>query len=76
LVALTAGKALTLGEPEADRENLAFHEIWVHQLQPKLAALSTRGKQVIVENSSHDIAGDMPAAAVEAIRQMLSGERR
>ena len=76
LVVLTAGRAMTLGGPAADRDNRAFHEIWLHQLQPKLAALSTRGKQVIVENSRHDIAGDMPTAAVEAIRQMLSGERR
>jgi len=76
LVVLTAGKAVIIGDPDADRENLAFHQIWVHQLQPKLAALSTRGRQVIVENSSHDIAGEMPTAAVEAIRQILSAEPR
>jgi hypothetical protein len=75
LVVLTAGRAVTLGGPAADRENRTFHEIWVHQLQPKLATLSTRGKQVVVENSSHDIVGDMPTAAVETIHQILSGER-
>jgi pimeloyl-ACP methyl ester carboxylesterase len=72
LIVLTAGKPLTTGDSVADRELLAFHEIWVHQLQRKLAGLSTRGKQVIVENSSHGIAGDMPTAAVGAIRQVLS----
>jgi pimeloyl-ACP methyl ester carboxylesterase len=76
LVVLTAGKPIMIGEPPADRETRAFHEIWTHQLQPKLAALSTRGKQVIVANSSHDIAGDMPVAAIEAIRQMLSDAPR
>ena len=74
LIVLTAGKPFTIGDPEADRESLAFHEIWVHQLQPKLAALSTRGKQVIVENSSHDIAGDKPTAAVDAMRQMMHSQ--
>lgn len=76
LIVLTAGKPLTIGDPAEDRKIQEFHEIWVHQLQPKLAALSTRGKQVIVENSSHDIAGDMPGAAVEAVRQLLSETHR
>ena len=67
---------MTTGDPAVDREIRAFHEIWIHQLQPKLAALSTRGKQVIVENSSHDIARDMPVAAIEAIRQIVSDARR
>jgi pimeloyl-ACP methyl ester carboxylesterase len=75
LVVLTAGKPITVGNPNDDRELQAFHEIWVHQLQPRLAALSTRGKQVIVEESSHGIAGDMPGAAVEAVRQIISETR-
>jgi pimeloyl-ACP methyl ester carboxylesterase len=75
LLVLTAGRPLTMGDPAADREIRVFHEIWVHQLQPRLAALSTRGKQVIVENSSHGIAGDMPTAAVDAVRQILSEAR-
>ena len=76
LLVLTAGKPLTMGDPAEDREIQEFHEIWVHQLQPRLAALSTRGKQVIVENSIHGIAGDMPSVAVEAVRQLLSETRR
>jgi pimeloyl-ACP methyl ester carboxylesterase len=72
LIVLTAGKSMTLGNPNDDRELQAFHEIWVHQLQPRLAALSTQGKQVIVEESSHGIAGEMPTAAVEAVRQIIS----
>ncbi len=75
LTVLTAGKPLETGDPVADAEIRAFHQIWVHQLQKKLAGLSTRGKQVIVENSSHGIAGDMPGAAIGAIRQMLSAVR-
>ncbi len=75
LTVLTAGKPLTVGDPQVDQEIQAFHETWVHQLQPRLAALSTRGKQVVVEESSHGIAGDMPSAALEAIRQILSETR-
>ena len=71
LAVLTAGKPMITGDPREDREVRAFHEIWVHQLQPRLAALSRRGKQVIVEESSHAMAGDMPGAAVEAVRQIL-----
>src|SRR5260370_14484733 len=76
LLVLTAGRPLTMGDPAEDREIQEFHEIWVHQLQPRLAALSTRAKQVIVENSSHGIAGYMPSVAVEAVRQLLSETRR
>lgn len=76
LVVLTAGKPLTIGYPAADREIRAFHEIWLHQLQPKLAALSTRGKQMVVEDSGHGIASDRPDVVIEAIRQMLLDVRR
>src|SRR5205814_2427497 len=76
LVVLTGGKPLTIGYPAADQEIRAFHEIWVHQLQPKLAALSTRGKQMVVEDSGHGIASDRPDVVIEAIRQMLLDVRR
>jgi hypothetical protein len=55
---------------------VAFHEVWVHQLQAELARLSTRGKQVIVENSDHGIGFQNPDAVVNAaqeiVRQTLS----
>jgi pimeloyl-ACP methyl ester carboxylesterase len=75
LTVMTAGKPLTTGDPTEDRELRAFHEIWVHELQPKLAALSTRSRQIVVEESSHGIVGDMPSAAVEAVRQIISETR-
>jgi pimeloyl-ACP methyl ester carboxylesterase len=53
LIVLTAGKPLATGDPTEDRELRAFQEIWVHELQPKLAALSTRGRQIVGEESSH-----------------------
>jgi pimeloyl-ACP methyl ester carboxylesterase len=72
LVVLTAGNPVSYGDPATDDELRAFHKIWVHELQPKLAALSSQGRQVIVANSSHDRAGDMPSAVVNAIRPWLS----
>jgi pimeloyl-ACP methyl ester carboxylesterase len=74
IVVLTAGKPLAMGSPQADAEVKVFHDIWVHQLQQKLVGLSTRGRQVIAENSSHGIADDMPTV-VEAVRQVLVDTR-
>jgi pimeloyl-ACP methyl ester carboxylesterase len=79
LIVLTAGKPITFGDPEVDKELIAFHDIWVHQLQPQLAHLSTRGRQVILENSSHGFwsaASDLepPGSeppAVAAIREVV-----
>jgi pyruvate kinase len=63
-----------MGSPQADAEVKVFHDIWVHQLQQKLVGLSTRGRQVIAENSSHGVADDMPTV-VEAVRQVLVDTR-
>lgn len=76
LIVLTAGKPFITGDPEADKELAAFHEIWVHQLQVKLSRLSTRGRQVIVESSGHGIGEEAPEAVIDAISQLLSAVRR
>jgi len=68
LIVLTAGQPMRVGDPEADRELVAFHEIWVHQFQAQLARLSTRGRQVIVEHSDHAID---PDAVLKAIREVV-----
>lgn len=76
LIVLTAGKYFIPRDPVAAQEVVAFHEVWVHQLQAELARLSTRGKQVIVENSDHGIGFQNPDAvanaAQEIVRQTLS----
>jgi pimeloyl-ACP methyl ester carboxylesterase len=66
LIVLTAGQPFKVGDPEADKELVAFHEIWVHQFQAQLARLSTRGRQVIVEHSNHAID---PDAVLKAIHE-------
>ena len=72
LIVLTAGRAFTVGEPEEDKELAAFHEIWVHQLQPQLVRLSTRGHQVIVENSGHGMGWEAPDAVVKSVRDVVA----
>ena len=42
-----------------------------HNLQKKLAGLSTRGELVIATESGHDIALDQPDLALGAIRRVL-----
>jgi pimeloyl-ACP methyl ester carboxylesterase len=73
LIVLTAGQPFRIGDPEADKELAAFHEMWVHQFQAQLARLSTRGQQVIVENSGHAID---PDAVLNALREVVSEIRK
>lgn len=56
LIVLTAGRPFA-GTPDAR----AYQEVWKHEMQPQLARLSTRGRQVIVEDASH---GDIPPATI------------
>jgi pimeloyl-ACP methyl ester carboxylesterase len=72
LIVLTAGKAFIPDDPAAAREAAAFHEVWVHELQPKLVRLSTRGRQIIVENSGHGIQFEAPDAVIGAIREIVA----
>ena|SRR2546425_3706775 len=72
LIVLTAGKAFIPEEPAAAKEAAAFHQVWVNELQPKLVRLSTRGRQVIVENSGHGIQFEAPDAVIEAIREIVA----
>jgi pimeloyl-ACP methyl ester carboxylesterase len=72
LIVLTGGRAFTVRDPAEDKELTDFHEIWVHQLQPQLARLSTRGRQVIVENSGHGIGWEEPEAVVNAVREVVT----
>jgi pimeloyl-ACP methyl ester carboxylesterase len=67
LIVLTAGQPFRVGDPEADKELVAFHEIWVYQFQAQLARLSTRGRQVIVEQSNHAIDPDVVLKAIHEV---------
>jgi pimeloyl-ACP methyl ester carboxylesterase len=73
LTVLTRGKFLVSPHPTAmEREQQAYEQVWMHEIQPKLANLSTRGRQIIVETSGHDIPEEAPDVIVEAIREQLA----
>jgi pimeloyl-ACP methyl ester carboxylesterase len=70
LIVLTAGKAID-SPLMPKKEMQEFQQIWIHTLQPQLARLSTRGKQVIVSDSDHMIPMEQPQAIIDAIREVV-----
>jgi pimeloyl-ACP methyl ester carboxylesterase len=75
LIVLTAGKYVTPFDPADLAEVQAFHKVWVHELQPKLARLSARGRQIIVENSGHGLQFEAPDVLIGAIREIVEENR-
>jgi hypothetical protein len=67
LIVLTAGRPVSFADPEMDRQAAAYQQVWIHQMQAQLARLSTRGRQIVVENSDHGIADDVVIAAVREV---------
>jgi pimeloyl-ACP methyl ester carboxylesterase len=64
LIVLTAGRPTDPGNRDLD----GFRKAWMEILQPSLASLSPRGKQVVVMDSDHMIPYEDPDAIVKAIR--------
>jgi hypothetical protein len=76
LIVLTRGKIDTPASPsEADRQYAAYMQVWMHEIQPKLARLSTRGRQIILPNSGHGIPEEAPDAVVAAVAQVVDSIR-
>jgi pimeloyl-ACP methyl ester carboxylesterase len=74
LIVLTRGRVPTLDENSSaeDRQAAVYEKVWMHEIQPKLSRLSTRGRQVIVANSGHMIPDEAPDAVVAAVREVVS----
>jgi pimeloyl-ACP methyl ester carboxylesterase len=53
IVVLTAGKAPDFGDAEMNRQAEAYQRIWANEIQPKIAKLSTRGRQIVVPEATH-----------------------
>lgn len=68
LIVLTAGNFQPRGLPERDGH---WNRLWVKELQPQLARLSTRGRQVIA-NSSHMIPFEAPDAVERAVLDVVA----
>lgn len=71
LIVLTAVKQDDALKSALSPDDFAhFQESWVRILQPRLAQLSSRGKQVILPDVGHDIPGEQPGAIVNAVREI------
>jgi pimeloyl-ACP methyl ester carboxylesterase len=74
LIVLTACKHAELadiGPVVTEAELSAFQQIWMHDLQPRIARLSTRGKQILVPNSDHMIPEKAPRTVIDAVREVM-----
>lgn len=68
LVVLTAGRFQPSGVPDRGED---WNRLWVKELQPELARLSTRGRQVVAD-SGHQIPFEAPDAVVQAVGDVLA----
>ncbi|HLK03792.1 MAG TPA: alpha/beta hydrolase [Candidatus Acidoferrum sp.] len=53
MIVLTAGKAADFGDAELNRQAEAYQKIWAYEIQPKLAKLSSKGRQIVVPDATH-----------------------
>ena len=74
LTVLSAGRRDTIATLTA-AENKQYRDVW-ESLQPKLAALSSAGKQIIVEQSGHMIPLEQPDFVIGAVREMVDTLRK
>jgi pimeloyl-ACP methyl ester carboxylesterase len=71
IMVMTAGKFTVLNPGLPPDLETALAELF-HDLQGRLAELSTVGSQVVVEDSGHNMPRENPQAVVDAIRDMVS----
>jgi hypothetical protein len=69
LVVLAGATPFRAPAPRYARETEALNDYWFHQLQPRLAALSTRGRLLIEEGA------ERPDAIIAAVRNVLADVR-
>ncbi len=74
LIVLTQGKPVEVLEtmsPGITLEYLTEVRIVWNELQPELAALSTRGNQIIATESGHSIHADQPELLVDSVKELV-----
>jgi pimeloyl-ACP methyl ester carboxylesterase len=73
LIVLTAGQSYDFGNDKLNREAAAYQQAWIHEIQPKLVALSTDGRQIVFPKANH---GSIPQEAIiNAIRDVVTEAR-
>jgi len=71
LVVLTAAGGIPRSDDEVSLAVAAFMHDRIYTKQARLATLSTRGRQIILERSGHGIPSDAPEAVIEAVRSVM-----
>jgi pimeloyl-ACP methyl ester carboxylesterase len=69
LIVLTARRQDDIPPEIPSKDAQAEEDLWVHQLQPELARLSTHGKQIVVD-STHEMPTEHPEVVISAIREV------
>lgn len=74
LIVLAAGRSFTANPiPGLSPQDVANSQrIWIEELQPRLASLSTRGKLLVLPDVGHNIPAERPDAIVEAVREITT----
>ncbi|PYT79238.1 MAG: hypothetical protein DMG40_17140 [Acidobacteria bacterium] len=73
LIVLTAGQSFDFRNAELNREAAAYQQVWIHEIQPKVVKLSTRGRQIVVPNATH---GTIPReVTLSSIREVVNEAR-
>lgn len=71
LIVLTAGESIDI--PNVSKEDSdEFFASWVGELQPRLAHLSARSRQIVLLNSHHLIPFEQPQAIVDAVHEVIA----
>jgi len=73
LIVLTAGQSDDFGNAELNREAAAYQQVWIHEIQPKLVGLSTRGRQIVVPNATHSTIPEN--VIISSVRQVVTEAR-
>jgi pimeloyl-ACP methyl ester carboxylesterase len=76
LIVLTAGRPYEPDPLLTPEQMKRQSDLWINVMQAEEARLSTRGRQVVVPDSGHDIPQERPGAIVEAIRDVWNAVRQ
>jgi pimeloyl-ACP methyl ester carboxylesterase len=71
LVVLARGRTDLSAGPGISAEDAEGYRVANEDMQAELAALSTRGKQIIAEDCGHHIHVEQPGLVIDAIRQVV-----
>jgi len=74
LIVLTATRQDDIPPEIPPNDAQAGNDLWVHQLQPELARLSTHGKQIVID-SSHEMPTEHPEVVISAIHEVWRAAR-